>query len=88
MRYDNLVLEDEIMEFARAYYGAPSAKYVLDFINLFEDAVKAYSLWLYDDSDHPMFTDELEEKAANILCKAYAECEDKAYLAHLNELSL
>ena len=88
MRYDNLKLEDEIMEFARAYYGAPSAKYVLDFINLFEDAVKGYDLWLYDDSDHPMFTDELEEKAANILCKAYAECEDKAYLAHLNELSL
>ena len=88
MRYDNLKLEDEVMEFCRAYYGKESAKYVKDFIFLFEDAVKGHDLWLYDDSDHPMFTDKIEEKAANILCKAYDECIDDVYFKHLNELSL
>ena len=88
MRYDNLKLEDEVMDFCEAYYGKASAKDVFDFIFLFEDAVKGYDLWLYDDSDHPMFTDKLEEKAANILNKAFVACNDKTYLMHLGELSL
>ena len=88
MRYDNLKLEDEVMEFCEAYYGKASAKHVFDFIFLFEEAVKGYDLWLYDDSDHPMFTDALEEKAANLLNKAFIACTDKSYLMHLGELSL
>ena len=87
MRYDNLVLEDEVMEFCKAYYGKKAAKAVFDFIFLFEDAVKGYDLWLYDDSDHPMFTDKLEEQAANLLNKAYIETEAK-YRFRLGELSL
>ena len=89
MKYSNLNLEEEVMEFCKYYYGKESAKYVYDLIFLFEDAVKGHDLWLYDDSDHPMFTSELEAKASTLLNKAFFYCKnDKKYFCKLAELSL
>ena len=87
MRYDNLNLEEEVKEFCEAYYGIEASNYIFNFIFLFEDAVKGYDLWLYDDSDHPMFNDSLEEKAKYILKKAF-EVSDKKYHFRIEELSL
>ena len=61
------------------------SNYICNFLT--QPSVKEYDLWLYDDSDHPMFNDSLEEKAKNILKKAF-DVSDKKYHFRLEELSL
>ena len=68
MKYDNLNLDEEIKDFCSHYYG-PYASIVIEYLNLFEDNIKDFNLWLYDDSDAAYFNDELIEKAHLILNK-------------------
>ena len=68
LTFDNRSLEEIVKEFCDGYYGKAS-DYVIEYINLFEDNIKG-DLWLYDDADHEMFTDELEEKAKLVINKA------------------
>lgn len=61
LRYKDLKLEDEVKEFCDYYYGK-SGKYIYDYIFLFEDHISKYDLWLYDDSDHPIFDEMIDGK--------------------------
>lgn len=68
LTFDNRSLDEIVKEFCDGYYGQAS-KYVIEYINLFEDNIKG-DLWLYDDADSEMFTDDLEEKARVIINNA------------------
>lgn len=68
LTFDNRSLDEIVKEFCDGYYGKAS-KYVIEYINLFEDNIKG-DLWLYDDADSEMFTDDLEEKARVIINNA------------------
>ena len=50
-----------INEFCYGYYE-DAAPFIIDYINLWENNIKNYELWLYDDSDHPLFSDNLIDK--------------------------
>lgn len=67
LRDDSKPLNDIIEEFCYYYYGENSYKYVIEYINLWEDRIKNFDLWLYDDADHPMFTDKLIQKSIELL---------------------
>lgn len=68
LTFDNRSLDEIVKEFCDGYYGKAS-KYVIEYINLFEDNIKG-DLWLYDDADSEIFTDDLEEKARVIINNA------------------
>lgn len=87
LAFDRRSLEDIVKEFCDGYYGKAS-KYVIEYINLFENNIKG-DLWLYDDADSEMFSDQLVIKAKEIIEKALA-CEKentKEYL-HVKKLYL
>lgn len=65
-----------IKEFCDGYYEEASP-FIQEYINLWEDNIPKYDLWLYDDSDHPLFTDELLEKSGKILNLALKAVKDK-----------
>lgn len=60
--YLNKLLSD----FSTLYYKECSNE-VIQLVNLFEDCVKGHDLWLYDDCDAPYFTDELLDKANELV---------------------
>jgi len=73
-----------ISEFCFGYYGQ-AAPYIINYINLWEDAIPEYELWLYDDSDHPLFTDERLAKAGEILNNALKAVRDNVtYFERVN----
>ncbi|MBQ7276881.1 MAG: DUF4838 domain-containing protein [Bacilli bacterium] len=76
LKNPNYDLNELIKEFCNAYYEDASP-YIIEYLNLWEDAVKPYELWLYDDSDHPMFTDENLDKAGKILNQALQAVKNK-----------
>lgn len=79
LTFDERPLEEIVKEFCDGYYGKAS-EYVQEYIYLFENNIKG-DLWLYDDADHEMFTDELVSKAKEIITKALSEVNesDKEY---------
>lgn len=79
LTFDERSLEEIVKEFCDGYYGKAS-EYVQEYIYLFENNIKG-DLWLYDDADHEMFTDELVSKAKEIITKALSEVNesDKEY---------
>lgn len=87
LAFDRRSLEDIVKEFCDGYYGKAS-KYVIEYINLFENNIKG-DLWLYDDADSEMFSDELVIKAKEIIEKALASVKEntKEYL-HVKKLYL
>ena len=87
LTFDERSLEEIVKEFCDGYYGKASNK-VQEYIYLFEDNIKG-DMWLYDDADHEMFTDELVEKAEEIIKDALSLVEenDKEY-KHVEELFL
>lgn len=85
--FDERSLDEIIKEFCDGYYQNAS-EYVIEYLNLFEDNIKG-NIWLYDDSDHEMFTDELVEKAKEIITKALnAVDKDSIYYMHVEKLYL
>lgn len=87
LTFDERSLEEIVKEFCDGYYGKASNK-VQEYIYLFEDNING-DMWLYDDADHEMFTDELVEKAEEIIKDALSLVEenDKEY-KHVEELFL
>ena len=87
LTFDERSLEEIVDEFCKGYYGKASEK-VKEYIYLFEDNIKG-DMWLYDDADHEMFTDELVEKAEEIIKDALSLVDenDKEY-KHVEELFL
>ena len=65
--FDERCLEEIVSEFCDGYYGKCS-KLAQDYLYLFEDNIKG-DLWLYDDADSEMFTDEVCQKAKEIINK-------------------
>ena len=80
-------LEELMKEFCDNYYGV-SGKYIYDYCNLFEDAGYGKKIWLYDDSDHEMFTDDLVKEAKKLLDKAMDLCSNIKYKVRLNKLKV
>jgi len=68
LTFDERSLEEIVKEFCDGYYGKASNK-VQEYIYLFENNIKG-DMWLYDDADHEMFTDELVSKAKEIIEEA------------------
>lgn len=88
LRDDAESLDTHIKEFCDNYYGLQSSPYIIEFINLWEDNITAYDLWLYDDADHPMFTDELILKAKALIDKAIVMADKDIYINRIEQLSL
>ena len=88
LRDDHKDLNYYIKEFCDNYYGINASKYIIDYINLWEDSVSGYDLWLYDDADHPMFSDEVISKAKNLIEKAFNSESDEIYIKRIEKLSL
>ena len=65
MGFDERCLEEIVSEFCDGYYGKCS-KLAQEYLYLFEDNIKG-DLWLYDDADSEMFTDEVCQKAKEII---------------------
>ena len=86
MRDDHKSLDELIEEFSYGYYGSCAPK-IIEYINLWEDAVKGWDLWLYDDSDCPYFTDNVIQKATKILNEAKLMC-DEVHLKRLEKVIL
>ena len=70
LRNDSKPLNELIEEFCINYYGKEGSKYIIDYINLWEQQVKDYDLWLYDDADSLMFNDDVINKSFDLLNKA------------------
>lgn len=62
-------LDDLINYFVKNYYGKASSA-VIKYINLFEDNIRDKTLWLYDDADSPLFSDEVVEEGRKIINEA------------------
>lgn len=62
LAFDERSLEEIVLEFCKHYYKEAYLD-CYNYIMLFEYAVKGHKLWLYDDADNEMFTDELVSKA-------------------------
>jgi hypothetical protein len=84
----NEALDYLILDFCQNYYGSNAAKYVVDYINLWEDEIYDKTLWLYDDADSELFTDELIEKGTKLLQIAYANTLDDIYKERIEKLLL
>ena len=88
LRDDSPTLDTLVKEFVCAYYGKYSAKYVLDYIYLWEDQVKGHDLWLYDDADHLMFTEGAINKSFDLLNQALKYANNDTYIKRINKLLL
>lgn len=70
LRDDAKPLEELINEFCVNFYGKEASKYIIEYIYLWENQVKDYDLWLYDDADSKMFNDDIINKSFNLLNNA------------------
>lgn len=75
----NEKLEDIIEYFCNHYYGKAS-KYIQEYLYLFEDNIKNKTLWLYDDADSSLFTDEIVLQARDLINKALDAIKDECRL--------
>ena len=74
IRDDSKCLNELINDFCNNYYGKFAAKYIIEYLNMWEDEIYDKTLWLYDDADSDLFTDELVQKGKELLECAY-NCE-------------
>ena len=82
-------LNELIKYFCDNYYGKASSA-VIKYINLFEDHIKDKTLWLYDDADSSLFSDEIVEKGRTLINEALALSKDEKETIqdHIKILSL
>lgn len=88
LRDDHEDLDYLIKDFCDNYYGVNSSKYILDYINMWEDEIYDKTLWLYDDADSDLFTDELIEKGSKLLQLAYVNSDSYIYKERIEKLIL
>ena len=81
-------LNEIITEFCNGYYGSLASPYILEYIYLWENHVKDYDLWLYDDADNEMFNDELVTKSLELLNKALSLANNNIYKQRIEKLLL
>lgn len=84
----NESLDYIIKDFCDNYYGINSSKYIVDYINMWEDEIYDKTLWLYDDADSDLFTDELIEKGTKLLQLAYVNANNDIYKERIERLLL
>lgn len=77
-----------IKDFCDNYYGIKSSKYVIDYLNMWEDEIYDKTLWLYDDADSDLFTDELIEKGTKLLQLAFVNTDNDIYKERIEILLL
>ena len=82
-------LDELINTFCEGYYGKAKNK-VIEYINLFEDSIKDKVLWLYDDADSALFSDEVVSKGRKIINEALELVKDEKenIKEHMNILAL
>lgn len=85
---DKRELDKLIYDFCSAYYGKESCEFIIQYINLWENQVQNYELWLYDDADHEMFTDEVIKKSIKLLKTAYELAENDIIKKRIDKLML
>ena len=88
LRDDSEPLNDLIKDFCDHYYGVSSSNYIIDYINMWEDEIYDKTLWLYDDADSELFTDELIEKGTKLLQLAYVNATNDIYKERIEKLML
>lgn len=88
LRDDAEPLNDLIKDFCDHYYGVSSSNYIIDYINMWEDEIYDKTLWLYDDADSELFTDELIEKGTKLLQLAYVNATNDIYKERIEKLML
>ena len=88
MRDDSEPLDVLIKDFCDNYYGKESSKYVIDYLNMWEDEIYNKTLWLYDDADSLLFTDELIDKGLKLLNTAFNETDNYIYKERIEKLIL
>lgn len=88
LRDDHKDLNYYVKEFCENYYGKKASKFIIEFINLWEDKVYDYDLWLYDDASHPMFTDETIDKAKKLISEALNSESDELLIKRIKRLNL
>lgn len=88
MRDDTEPLDVLIKDFCDNYYGKESSKYVIDYLNMWEDEIYNKTLWLYDDADSLLFTDELIDKGLKLLNTAFNETDNYIYKERIEKLIL
>jgi hypothetical protein len=88
LRDDTEPLNDLIKDFCDHYYGVSSSNYINDYINMWEDEIYDKTLWLYDDADSELFTDELIEKGTKLLQLAYVNATNDIYKERIEKLML
>ena len=71
LRDDSSDVHFLIKDFCENYYGKASYKYIIEYIYLWENQVKDFNMWLYDDADHEMFNDEIIKQSFVLLNKAF-----------------
>ena len=77
-----------IKDFCENYYGIKSSKYVIDYLNMWEDEIYDKTLWLYDDADSDLFTDKLIEKGTKLLQLALVNTDNDIYKERIEILLL
>jgi len=88
LRDDSKDLNYLINDFCKHYYGSNAYTYIVDYINLWEDSVKGHELWLYDDADSLMFTDNNINKSFDLLNKAKDSEKNEIYKNRIDKLLL
>ena len=73
--FDERKLEDIVLEFCEHFYKDAYLD-CYNYIMLFEFATKNHKLWLYDDADNPMFTDEVVNKTQKMIESALKKVEN------------
>lgn len=74
LAFDERRLEEIVLDFCKHYYKDAYLE-CYNYIMLFEYAVNGHKLWLYDDADSEMFTDELVSKAGSMIDEALKKVE-------------
>ena len=88
LRDDERKLDELIQEFCDNYYGIESSKLIIDYINIWEEQVKDYDLWLYDDADSEMFNEEIINKSFELLNTALLLTNNHIYKERIEKLLL
>lgn len=88
LRDDIEPLNDLIKDFCDHYYCVSSSNYIIDYINMWEDEIYDKTLWLYDDADSELFSDELIEKGTKLLQLAYVNATNDIYKERIEKLML
>ena len=88
LRDDSKCLNELINDFCNNYYGKSAAKYIIEYLNMWEDEIYDKTLWLYDDADSDLFTDELIQKGKELLNLAYNSESYDIYKERIEKLIL